>query len=80
MRPLSGLLDGLIRSNDRINAIARSAKPIATVLDFVGNSGRHKLIMAVDIFGGEINKRTRERASAYRPSRCKASKRLRLRR
>lgn len=36
----------------RLNAIARSAKPSVRVLDFVGNSGKHKLVSAVDIFAG----------------------------
>jgi hypothetical protein len=60
MRPLPECVNGVIQLNYRINDIARSEKPHATVLDFVGNSGRHKLIMAVDILGGERSKRTRE--------------------
>lgn len=34
-------------------AIAASAKPRVVVLDFVGNSGRHKLISAVDVLAGK---------------------------
>ena len=52
-RPLSGLVDGLDSSQERIEAIAGSEKPVVTVLDFVGNSGRHKLISAADILGGD---------------------------
>lgn len=33
--------------------IRRSSKPICRVIDFVGNSGRHKLVSAVDILGGK---------------------------
>lgn len=34
-------------------AIANSDKPGVLVLDFVGNSGRHKLVTALDILGGK---------------------------
>lgn len=33
--------------------IANSAKPSCLIVDFVGNSGRHKLITSVDILGGK---------------------------
>ncbi|MHB1952005.1 MAG: DEAD/DEAH box helicase [Acidiferrobacteraceae bacterium] len=36
---------------ERREAIARSSKPCCTVLDFVGNSGRHALISTADILG-----------------------------
>lgn len=51
-RPLPGVVDGLATSSERVHAIAFSEKPIVTVLDFVGNSGRHKLISTADILGG----------------------------
>lgn len=35
--------------------IEESPKPYMTVLDFVGNSGRHKLISAADILGGNYS-------------------------
>lgn len=49
-------------------AIAASGKPHLTVIDFVGNAGRHKLIHAADILGGkysdEIIERAKDRAKA----------------
>ena len=41
-------------------AIASSAKPFCEVIDFVGNSGRHKLMYASDILGGDMTERARE--------------------
>jgi len=38
---------------ERKEAIARSGKPHLLVLDFVGNSGRHKLISTADVLGGK---------------------------
>lgn len=35
--------------------IANSLKPDSLILDFVGNSGRHKLINAIDILGGKYS-------------------------
>jgi len=52
-RPLSGLVDGLPDAAARTAAIESSAKPYMTVLDFVGNSGKHKLISVADILGGK---------------------------
>jgi superfamily II DNA/RNA helicase len=40
-------------AEERQAAIAASAKPRVVVIDFVGNSGRHKLISAIDIFAGK---------------------------
>lgn len=37
--------------DERKAGIAESGKPTATVLDFVGNSGKHKLISTADILG-----------------------------
>jgi superfamily II DNA or RNA helicase len=51
-RPLSGLVDGLGDPIARRSAIATSEKPSLLVLDFVGNSGRHKLIHTGNILGG----------------------------
>jgi superfamily II DNA or RNA helicase len=52
-RPLGGVVDGLADSVSRRLAIANSSKPNCLVLDFVGNSGKHKLIHAADvIFAG----------------------------
>jgi superfamily II DNA or RNA helicase len=63
MRALPGVLhEGLIASEDRKDAILKSTKPKLLVLDFVGNSGRHKLITTADILGGKISEEARERA------------------
>lgn len=35
--------------------IAASAKPHCLVVDFVGNSGRHKLITSADVLGGKVS-------------------------
>lgn len=51
-RPLPGIVDGLLTPEERIAAIAESAKPSMLMLDFVGNSGRHKLVCTADILGG----------------------------
>lgn len=51
-RPLPDLVDGLIDAESRKAAIAASGKPSMLMLDFVGNSGRHKLVCTADILGG----------------------------
>lgn len=55
-RPLDGIVD---RHPDdavaRVAAIAESPKPDMLVLDFVGNSGRHSLVNAVDVLDGEAS-------------------------
>ena len=53
-RPLSGLVDGIETPEGRCAAIADSSKQCITILDFVGNSGRHKLIHTGDILGTEF--------------------------
>jgi superfamily II DNA or RNA helicase len=69
LRPLPGTVDteekgleSLSTPDARKAAIAQSPKPIATVLDFVGNAGRHKLVRAIDILGGKISSKVRELA------------------
>ena len=54
-RPLPGLVDEHDTASDRINAILESEKPSVTILDFVGNSGRHKLVSSADVLGGEYD-------------------------
>ena len=54
-RPLPGLVDGLATAEDRRQAIATSAKPAMEVLDFVGNSGHHRLITSADVLGGNYD-------------------------
>jgi superfamily II DNA or RNA helicase len=68
MRPLPGTVDfesvhvDTLDAVTRRDAIAKSRKPLATVMDFVGNAGRHKLVHAVDVLGGKISERVRELA------------------
>jgi superfamily II DNA or RNA helicase len=58
-------VNSLFSAEERREAIAHSEKPNALILDFVGNSGRHKLICSVDILtpatGDEtLNERVRK--------------------
>jgi superfamily II DNA or RNA helicase len=50
---LAGMLGDLPDADARRAVIAASEKPSLVVLDFVGNSGRHKLVTAADVLGGE---------------------------
>jgi superfamily II DNA or RNA helicase len=61
LRPFSvNLMDGPVQG--RLDAIANSPKPYAEVIDFVGNSGRHKLVSPVDLLGGsDLDDEVRER-------------------
>ena len=54
-RPLPGLVDEHDNPEGRLNAILNSEKPSVTVLDFVGNSGRHKLVSSADVLGGDYD-------------------------
>lgn len=55
-RPESGLVDNHHDSaSDRLAAIENSGKPDLLVIDFVGNSGRHKLINSFDVLGGNYD-------------------------
>jgi superfamily II DNA or RNA helicase len=54
-RPLPGLVDVHPDPTARRDAIARSPKPACLVVDFVGNSGRHKLVSTADILGGNVS-------------------------
>jgi superfamily II DNA or RNA helicase len=51
-RPLPGVVDPWPTAGDRRHAIAASGKQDMLVLDFVGNSGKHKLVCTADILGG----------------------------
>lgn len=53
-RPLPGLVDKYDSADERQQAIANSAKPCMKVLDFVGNSGKHKLISTADVLAGDM--------------------------
>jgi superfamily II DNA or RNA helicase len=61
-RTLPGTIDGIGDSVARRSAIALSFKPTLEVLDFVGNSGRHRLITTTDLLGGDYNDDVIERA------------------
>ncbi len=52
-RPLPGIVDGPETAEERRRAIEASEKPICTVLDFVGNSGNHKLVSVADVLAGD---------------------------
>lgn len=52
-RPLAGVVDGPETPEARCEAIANSAKPFCIVLDFVGNSGKHKLVSVGDVLAGD---------------------------
>ena len=54
-RPLPGIVDGPTDAAARKSAIEQSAKPSCLVVDFVGNAGRHKLVTACDILGGNVS-------------------------
>lgn len=66
-RPLRGLIDSDDLAGDdargaRRAAIAQSDKPACLVLDFVGNSGRHKIVSALDVLGGKYGEPVRRYA------------------
>lgn len=61
LRTQTGVIDGLATAEERREAIEYSMKPSATILDFEGNCGRHKLICTADILGGEMPGPLRER-------------------
>lgn len=71
-RTLPGVVDSHPESSDRVAAIAASAKPNVLVIDFVGNSGRHKLITTVDILGGNYPDEVVERAEEEVKKKSKA--------
>jgi superfamily II DNA or RNA helicase len=53
-RPLPGIVDLYATSEERKNAIKLSTKPFCRIVDFVGNSGRHRLMTSLDILGGKV--------------------------
>lgn len=52
-RPLAGTVDGLATAEERRASIAASDKPVCMILDFVGNSGNHKLVSVADVLAGD---------------------------
>ena len=63
-RPLPGIVDGIPTADARRDAIAKSPKPFCRILDFIGTSGRHKLISCADILGGHVSEQAAEIAKA----------------
>ncbi len=63
-RPLTGVVESVLIDDPetRRKAIAESAKPSLMILDFVGNSGRFKLVSSVDILGGKMSEEAKDRA------------------
>lgn len=61
-RTLPGVVDGCEDADARAMAIAASAKPSCEVIDFVGVTGRHKLVTALDILAGDTPPDVVERA------------------
>lgn len=48
-------VDGYFSAAERRAAIAASWKPVFTVLDFVGNAGKHSVVSAVDAMAGTMD-------------------------
>lgn len=67
-RPLPGIVDIDGDADARRAAIAASDKPGCTILDFVGQSGRHSLVCTTDILGGREPAEVQERARAVAAS------------
>jgi superfamily II DNA or RNA helicase len=62
-RPLPGIVDYLDSTADcRRQAIAGSGKQSIEIVDFCGNSGKHKLMTSADILGGKVSEEVVERA------------------
>ena len=51
-RPLPQTIEHCATADERRAAIKASRKTCCTVLDFCGNSGRHKLVSSFDVLGG----------------------------
>jgi superfamily II DNA or RNA helicase len=79
-RPLPGVVDEqtLETPEHRKAAVASSAKPICRIVDFVGNSGRHKLVNSMHVLGGDmteeaIDRAVKEAVESKRPKRVLAA-------
>ncbi len=57
-RPLKGCVDGWDTAGERKLSIERSLKPSCLVVDFTGNSGKHKLVTSAEILGGKFDDET----------------------
>ena len=63
-RPLPAAIEHRQTAEDRRDGIAYSGKPVVTVLDFVGASGRHKLVTTIDILGEAVPQDLRDAVAA----------------
>lgn len=61
-RPLAGTVDGIEDSALRKQSILDSSKPYLEVLDFVGNSGRHRLCSLIDVLRPDLSDDVRRMA------------------
>lgn len=61
-RAWPGVIDDLIDADARKSVIAASPKPFLRVIDFVGNTGTHKIVNCIDALGGDMEPTTLERA------------------
>lgn len=64
-RPLPGIVDNYKTAMGRRFAIQSSQKPQCVVLDFSGNSGKHKLVSAADILGGKVSEEAIQQAMDF---------------
>ena len=60
LRTEPNLVDQFPTADERKTAIELSSKPSALIVDFVGNSGRHKLMTSADILGGKVSDEAKE--------------------
>jgi len=72
-RPAAEIAGLLGESENRRELIAKSSKPSCLIVDFVGNSGRHKLVSAIDILGGKELDPDEEEAKAIVRRKCEES-------
>jgi superfamily II DNA or RNA helicase len=54
-RPLPGIVDPFETPEERKRGIKSSTKPFCRIIDFTGNSGKHKLMTAIDALGGKVS-------------------------
>jgi superfamily II DNA or RNA helicase len=78
-RPLPGIVDESTDPEERKRLIAASGKPSMLMLDFVGNSGRHKLVCTADILGGNESDEVIERATDNAKKESTAGRKVNMR-
>lgn len=79
-RPQRGIVDGLDTASERVAAIAASAKPAMLMLDFVGNSGKHKLVCTADILGGNESDEVLDLATANAKAKSRRGQKVNMQR